>query len=141
MSQASLVVCDWPQMCIRVSMFDFLWGEEDIRKSCNRDNEQLSGNSAFYQASLRQSLLTGPQVPLSSSLLCSRCLTRCPSFLKMSVDIRIVSQPAIALENVPRPLSASPSWVSEHTRKMIREAGHIIPVFLITHPSTLNRGP
>lgn len=97
MSQASLVVCSWPQdvhTCIHVRFF--LWGEEDTWKSWDRDNEQLSGNSAFYQASHRQSLLTGPQVPLSSSLICSRCVSRCPSFLKMSVDIPIVSQPPIA---------------------------------------------
>lgn len=41
----------------------FLWGEEDTWKSWDRDNEQLTRNSAFYQASHLQSLLTGPQVP------------------------------------------------------------------------------
>lgn len=44
-------------------MFVFLWGEEDIWKSWDRNNEQLARNSAFYQVSHLQSLLTGPQVP------------------------------------------------------------------------------
>lgn len=45
-------------------MFDFfLWGEEDIWKIWDRDNKQLTRNSAFYLVSHLQSLLTGPQVP------------------------------------------------------------------------------